>query len=189
MKSSHFLLIFCVLLLGSPAAASPANRSKITPNEPARIAPQGDAKSEEAAAEDGYCEDFTSRDVGPGAPKFSDFRVATRRIKPVPAKITRDFRIFRTNIRRAVAAGPNFAGHFTFAYWGLAIGQRCWAIVDSTTGAVSADAGSGPDSPALYSSEGKVKCVTVMDNDAQEPQFRLDSRLLILTGKIGKERE
>lgn len=168
------ILSLCLVAAGSPSA-SPSTAA----------AQQGESVADEDA---GQCYDFTSADVGPGAPRFPDYATAPQRLRPAPVKMTRDFSIFRTKIRNAAAEGPNFAGHFTFASWGMAIGQRCWAIVDSKTGVIHAEAMPGPDRPGPYSSQSKVTCVVILNNDIQEPQFRLDSRLLILTGQITDNR-
>ena len=45
-------------------------------------------------------------------------------------------RRFRTVLRRAAAAGPNFNGHYTVVHWGC--GSNCieWAVIDLATGDV-----------------------------------------------------
>jgi hypothetical protein len=45
-------------------------------------------------------------------------------------------RKYRTVIREAVAAGPNFAGHFAIAHWGCGTGCQDFVIIDVKTGAV-----------------------------------------------------
>ena len=59
-----------------------------------------------------------------GAPKFADFPVRldvpARRAAPV---LTRENRVFRTQIRRGAAHGPIAAGRYAVADWGC--GSQC----------------------------------------------------------------
>jgi hypothetical protein len=129
-----------------------------------------------AVANGQACYDYSYKDAGASAPAFSAFKSAPEKLIPAPAKITRPERIFRTLIRRGAALGPNFAGHYTFVDWGVGTGGRCWAIVDAKTGLVS---------------NGGLKdegCVTTEGDEDQEPRFKIDSRLLILSGHIGADR-
>jgi hypothetical protein len=130
-----------------------------------------------AAVGDGRaCEDFSYRAAGSGAPQFSQFKAAPEKLTPAPARITAPDPTFRTAIRRGAAAGPNFAGHYTFVDWGVGAGGRCWVIADAKTGRVST---------------GGLKeeaCLTIQGDKNQEPQFRIDSRLLILSGHLGSDR-
>ncbi len=126
---------------------------------------------------DGACE-FSYRRVGRDAPRFSDFRVPAERIaRPARPQIAPEFRLFRTQIRRAARQGPNFAGRYTFAEWGVGTG-RCWAIIDNRTGIVSGD----------DKGRSNATCLTTEGSRDQEPQFRADSRLLILSGHLGEDR-
>lgn len=107
-----------------------------------------------------------------GAPRFSDFKATPEHLKPVPPKITNEDRLFRTMIRVGAAAGPNFAGHYTFVYWGVGTGGKCWA----KTGQIG------------VAGARESACLTTEGTDDQEPQFRIDSRLLILSGHLGDNR-
>ena len=122
------------------------------------------------------CDDFSYKDVGRDSPQFLDFKAVAEHLRPAPPKITAAFHSFRTAIRRGAATGPNFAGHHTFVDWAVGTGGRCWAIVNARTGEVST--GGLRDEV----------CVTTEGEEAQEPQFRLDSRLLILSGHLGSGR-
>lgn len=134
--------------------------------------------------DDALCFDFSWKDAGPSAPKFSDYRVKPGALKPVPAKVTPEFRTFRTMIRRGAAEGPNFAGHYSVALFGLAMGHRCFAIVDSVTGRINGEI--TPQDATWRLPDTKINCVTVLEGEDQEPQFRVDSRLLILAGRFGE---
>jgi hypothetical protein len=62
-------------------------------------------------------------------PKFRD--------KPVsPLRNTPHSRFYRTKIREAVAAGPNFADHYTLAIWGCGSSCALFSIIDDVTGKV-----------------------------------------------------
>jgi hypothetical protein len=57
--------------------------------------------------------------------------------KPVPAlRNTLNSRTYRTKIREAVAAGPNFADHYTLAIWGCGSSCAMFSIVDANDGRV-----------------------------------------------------
>ena len=45
-------------------------------------------------------------------------------------------RLFRTELRRQAATGPNFAGHFTLARWGCGAGCVDVAVIDAISGDV-----------------------------------------------------
>lgn len=130
-----------------------------------------------AEMDDHSC-DFSPADVEADAPKFSDFPVEPDRdLKARPPLITRDMRSLRTIIRRGASEGVNFAGHYTFVEFGIGTG-RCWVIIDQRTGVVSNDEHGPCDGPGN----------TQMGNGDQDPQFRLNSRLLILSGAIDRDR-
>lgn len=72
-------------------------------------------------------------------PAFEQYRV------PVPPPFTpahpdvttsETARRYRTQIREAVAAGPNFAGHYTLVEWGCGSGCQVTVVVDARTGRV-----------------------------------------------------
>ncbi len=74
---------------------------------------------------------------GPPRPKFSDYPV--RNIyhgKLAPPAITKEFRFFRTMIRRGARSYVEFAGHYTVPSWGC--GTECigFVVVDSVSGKV-----------------------------------------------------
>jgi hypothetical protein len=56
-----------------------------------------------------------------GPPQLEDYP-ATDIFRGTPARLvlaTKDARMFRTELRRQAARGPNFAGHYTLALWGV----------------------------------------------------------------------
>ena len=109
---------------------------------------------------------------GGSVPSFRDFPATPQKLSPVTPIVTAPYRLFRTAIRRGARFGPNFAGHFTVVEWGAGAGGVCWAIVDAKSGKL-----------------GDGGCAETGGVDGQQPQFRLDSRLLILTGGLRGERD
>src|SRR5580698_10761332 len=70
-------------------------------------------------------------------PKFTDFAVTeVYRGKPAEPKITKDFRLFRTVIRRGAESSVEFGGHYTVPRWGCGTGCNGFVIVDSISGRV-----------------------------------------------------
>jgi hypothetical protein len=74
---------------------------------------------------------------GPPRPRFSDYAVKTvyhgRPARPI---ITKEFRTFRTMIRRGARSPVQFAGHYTVAGWGCGTDCNGFVVVDSKTGKV-----------------------------------------------------
>lgn len=171
------VIAFSLVGVAASRAATPSAVADRFPNEPARTISSEKAWID-AAATDSGCS-YSYKLAGAGAPAFQDFSTPPEpAVKGKRAVISTDFRVFRTAIRRAAAEGSNFAGHYTFADWGVGTGGRCWAIVNQRTGKVSTDK-SGPGSAA---------CVTTDGDEDQEPQYRLNSRLVILSGHLGAHR-
>ena len=71
-------------------------------------------------------------------PKFEQFRTPVSKMKPKTPKLSshKDARVFRTNLRKAVKNGINFAGHFVLAFWGHGVSNVVASITDAKTGAV-----------------------------------------------------
>jgi hypothetical protein len=70
-------------------------------------------------------------------PKFTDFAVTeVYRGKPAEPKITKDFRLFRTVIRRGAESSVEFGGHYTVPRWGCGTGCNGFVIVDSISGRI-----------------------------------------------------
>ncbi|APV50414.1 hypothetical protein BWI17_12340 [Betaproteobacteria bacterium GR16-43] len=83
---------------------------------------------------------------------------------------------FRTVLEEGAKKGPNFAGHYTVVTWGC--GARCLqlAIIDARTGAV------------FFPPQTQPNAFDMVTDDSKPYEFRVDSRLLILTGSP-KERD
>ena len=102
-------------------------------------------------------------------PTFQQYHVArVYRGKPaLPVFTTQEEREFRTQIRRQVAKGPNFAGHYTVVTWGCGTQCTSFAVVDATTGQIFFHAQHETVSDVFYN---------------------LDSRLLVTDYCIGAEK-
>ena len=71
-------------------------------------------------------------------PRLQDYPVTDIfRGRPAdPVLSTKDARMFRTQLRRQAALGPNFAGHYTLALWGCGAGCANGAVIDARSGHV-----------------------------------------------------
>ncbi|MBF9144038.1 hypothetical protein [Hymenobacter properus] len=115
-------------------------------------------------------------------PRFKEYAVleqytgpqAAARLKPGTAAWS-----FRTRIREAARQKPNFAGHYVLATWGCGAECLSFAIIDVKTGAVHFDDMSLCCwfSPALPEKP----------EDFEPVRFRLNSRLVIMTGMLNEE--
>lgn len=106
------------------------------------------------------------------SPRFDDYPVREiykGRIAPVILD-TRRARMFRSRLREDSRQRPNFAGHYTVVFWGCGTGCAQLAVVDARTGRVYW--------PPLESSDIPV---SPEDTAAPHPNFRPDSKLLVLT--------
>jgi hypothetical protein len=121
-------------------------------------------------------------------PRFPDFPVtepvyrgphAAPRIKPSTAAWH-----FRTRIREAARMAPNFAGHYVLATWGCGAECRSYAVIDVKTGTVWFEEHTVC---CWYEVGGATCCGVTGPDDAFEPvDFRLDSRLVVLTGLLNE---
>ncbi|HJZ69124.1 MAG TPA: hypothetical protein VKF81_13445 [Blastocatellia bacterium] len=115
-------------------------------------------------------------------PSFEDLPVKEQ-FKGSPAAVrlsTREARRYRTVIREGAREGPNFAGHYTIVQWGCGAGCAQFAVVDAKTGAVFM--------PSFY--VGPRAFVEGQSGEPDEPiQFRIDSRLLIVSGAPNEKSE
>lgn len=93
-----------------------------------------------------------------------------------PVLNSRQARRFRTVIREGAKDGPNFAGHYTVVSWGCGLGSFSFAVVDAISGRVYL--------PPLA-------CLTLAGGyhaplpgfaEADNPGYRLDSRLIVVSG-------
>jgi len=99
-----------------------------------------------------------------GQESFEKYRVSyiySGQMSPINLKSNRTARVYKTTISESYKQnGVNFAGHYSFVYWGCGSPCTGCAIIDVRTGKVY----SGPDSGFGYN-------------------FKKDSRLLIVNPK------
>jgi len=106
------------------------------------------------------------------SPRFVDYpvkEVYRGRVAPVILDSKRA-RMFRTRLKEDSRAGTNFAGHYTVVFWGCGTGCAQMAVVDARTGRVYWPPLDYIDIP-----------VAPEDAAAPHPNFRPDSKLLVLT--------
>ncbi|MCA1565521.1 MAG: hypothetical protein LC803_07770 [Acidobacteria bacterium] len=105
-------------------------------------------------------------------PRFGDYPVKEiygGRVAPVVLDSKRA-RMFRSRLREDSRQGVNFAGHYAVVFWGCGTGCAQVAVVDARTGKVYWP-------PVDY-----VDIPGPPDEDpARHPNFRPDSKLLVLT--------
>ena len=103
----------------------------------------------------------------PGAPVYTG-------LNALPLLATDDARRYRTMIRDGAREKPNFDGHFVVATWGCGSDCQTGAIIDAVSGKVT-----------------MLPVVAGTSSDAGDSEsrfdYRLDSRLMIMTGMIGEE--
>ena len=112
-------------------------------------------------------------------PKLSDYRVKTIFKGKVAAPVldTKQARMFRTELRRQAATGPNFAAHFTLAQWGCGAGCSYVAVIDAITGQVYVPT---IQFDSVLSKSGQPTCYISSKADLQ-------SELFIVQGQVGDE--
>lgn len=121
----------------------------------------------------------TAPALGQGrVPKFRDYPVReVFRGRPARVILTPEGRTFRTRLRDAARERPNFAGRYVVTTWGCGTGCRLGAIVDLKTGRV-------------HWLPHPLCCWPYGKPPYPEPlAFRLDSRLIVLTGARGETDE
>ena len=115
-----------------------------------------------------------------GVPQFRQYPAAVERPKATGVDFRRnpEARTFRTRLSEAYRRGVNFAGHYIVAGWGCGTGCTNAAIIDTRNGQVhwpTPFAGIDARYGDGYSDEQVV--------------YRRNSRLLIIHGRPGTERE
>jgi hypothetical protein len=108
-------------------------------------------------------------------PKFRDYPVrGVYKGRPAPVVLTPDSRAFRTRLRAAARRPANFAGRYVVTTWGCGTGCQLGAVVDLKTGRV-------------HWLPHRLCCWPYGEPPYPAPvAFRLDSRLIVLTGARGE---
>ncbi|MET3179541.1 UNVERIFIED_ORG: hypothetical protein ABIC43_002697 [Variovorax guangxiensis] len=112
-------------------------------------------------------------------PKFADYLITARDQpsagpRPPLRLTTRTARRYTTVIHRAYSEPPNFAGHLRVASWGCGTDCRNFAVLDQNTG-------------QAYTLPNVDAIVGAMGNADERVDFRLDSRLLIISGSFNEK--
>jgi hypothetical protein len=123
------------------------------------------------------------------APTFQDYRVALEAPVEHPrvdTKTTPIGRRYRTVLRKGIASGANYAGHFTVVIWGCGTSCSSFAVVNLKTGQVIVPTG--------------ISTVTWdhLENTVERflpdglhgywgYRYRPDSRLLVLVGMLNED--
>ena len=109
-------------------------------------------------------------------PKLKDYPAAmTFKGKPAAPELSKPkARMFRTELRRQAATGPNFAGHFTLALWACGTGCNTIAVIDATSGAVYTPA---IQFDSVFNRAGQVECYI-------SSRFELGSELFVAQGML-----
>ena len=110
---------------------------------------------------------------GQTLPRFESYPAAGRFSgTPAPAIISHPrARLFRTMIQNQAKDQPNFAGHYHVATWGCGTDCQGLALIDARTGRV-------------YFNPRALNVAGVPYQDEERLQFRLDSRLMIISGSV-----
>jgi hypothetical protein len=111
-------------------------------------------------------------------PSFDEFP-ATEIFKGKPAKVNlkshKEARTYRTALREGVLEGPNFAGRYTVVGIGCGSGCEIIAVVDASNGKV-------------FFPKGLTQVFTAgWWHEPFGPEFKLNSRLLIVHGEANNE--
>lgn len=107
-------------------------------------------------------------------PQFKDYPAeAPYKGKNTPVKLTKDNRDFRTRLRETSKGKPSFAGRYMVGIWGCGTSCLSGAIVDAKTGKV-------------YWLPGIICCWEGGDDNFSPVEYKLNSRLMILSGLINE---
>ncbi len=112
------------------------------------------------------------------APKFEDYPAgpAWHGTPVAPRLVTRDEKLFRTQLRTQAQEKPDFAGHYRIALWGCGAACVDWGMVDSQSGRV-----------VMGDRFGDIDAMKV--NEDQRLIYRLNSRLLVILGAPNEKPE
>lgn len=117
---------------------------------------------------------FSVLSSGQKIPQFRDYAVSEvytgKNAKPV---ITKSDRLFRTRLSEGAKEEPNFAGRYILTAWGCGTSCLMGAVIDAKTGKISW-------------LPGTVCCWDNYEESFHPIVFRLNSRLIILSGLINE---
>lgn len=136
------------------------------------------------------CRIVTTADIADkDAPTFASYRVAVQRTPHTPRLDLNSNPVaneYRTVLRREVAVGPNFAGHYRVATWGCGSSCAMFAVVDLTSGRVITPKGFS-DTSGVYIGVDNQKAFPGSQSEDSLLAFRKDSRLLVVLGDLDED--
>lgn len=111
--------------------------------------------------------------IAASVPDFAGYKVdEILHAKPSPVNLASHPRAkkFQTMLKKGAEKGPNFSGHYTIVTWGCGVACQELAIVDARDGSV------------FFPPELKLNAYHMVTDGSGPFNFRIDSRLLIITG-------
>jgi hypothetical protein len=136
------------------------------------------------------CRTVTTEDVtDKTAPTFSAYRVPSPETVENPRldlKSNPTARMYRTVLRREIAQGPNFAGHYRVAVWGCGSSCSMFAVVNLNTGRVITPEGFSHTSGVYFGVDNR-KFFHESQSEYWLLGFRKDSRLLVVLGDLDED--
>lgn len=136
------------------------------------------------------CRTVTAADLADKkAPNFGAYPVAAPRTSHPPKLDLRSnpiARTYKTVLRRQIARGPNFAGHYRIAAWGCGSSCTMFAIVNLDTGKVITPQGFSHTS-GVYFGDDIQQAVPGSQSRFWLLAFRKDSRLLVVFGDLDED--
>lgn len=133
------------------------------------------------------CYPITTKDLTRGnAPRFDQYPAKAEQIKKLKVNLKShpDARTYRTVLRRGVAEGPNFAGHYSAVGWGCGTSCVQFAVVDVKSGKVIF-----PDE--FTSVMGLHFDADDFEKEGSGPfwglRYKIDSRLLVVVGMLDED--
>ncbi len=136
------------------------------------------------------CRTVTTEDlVDKRAPTFATYRVTSPETVENPnldLKSNPTARMYRTVLRREIAKGPNFAGHYRVAVWGCGSSCSMFAVVNLNSGRVITPGGFSSTSGVFFGVDNQ-KLLPGSQRDYWLLGFTKDSRLLVVLGDLDED--
>jgi hypothetical protein len=137
------------------------------------------------------CRSVATEDVVDGrAPTFAAYRVTSAKTvenSSLDLKSNPIARTYRTVLRREIAQGPNFAGHYRVAVWGCGACCSMFAVVNLSAGRVITPEGFSYTSGFHFAEVDNQKLFPDSQMDYWLLNFTKDSRLLVVLGDLDED--
>jgi hypothetical protein len=133
------------------------------------------------------CRTVTTEDIiDKRAPTFDAYRATSPETVEKIHVSTCTARMYRTVLRREIAKGPNFAGHYRVAVWGCGSSCSMFAVVNLNTGRVITPEGFSHTSGVYFGVENQ-KVFPKSQRDYWLFGFTKDSSLLVILGDLDED--